>query len=52
VTTALEARNRAAAGPTAPPEGLTMISVGYPDNPFTDQGLISTASDASMIPID
>jgi tRNA pseudouridine38-40 synthase len=35
VTAALEARNRAAAGPTAPPEGLTMISVGYPDDPFT-----------------
>jgi tRNA pseudouridine38-40 synthase len=52
VTTALEAKNRAAAGPTAPPEGLTMISVGYDHNPFTNQGLISRASDASMIPID
>jgi tRNA pseudouridine38-40 synthase len=52
VTTALEARNLAAAGPTAPPEGLALIYVGYNDNPFSDQGLISMASDASMIPID
>jgi len=52
MTTVLEAKNRAAAGPTAPPEGLTLIGVGYADNPFTDQGLSSTASDASMIPID
>jgi tRNA pseudouridine38-40 synthase len=36
VTAALEARNRAAAGPTAPPEGLALISVGYEDNPFGD----------------
>jgi tRNA pseudouridine38-40 synthase len=35
ITTALNARNRAAAGPTAPPEGLTLIGVGYDDNPFT-----------------
>jgi tRNA pseudouridine38-40 synthase len=52
MTTVLEAKNRAAAGPTAPPEGLTLIGVGYTDNPFTGQGLISTAIDASMIPID
>jgi tRNA pseudouridine38-40 synthase len=35
VSTALEARNRAAAGPTAPPEGLALISVGYKHNPFS-----------------
>jgi tRNA pseudouridine38-40 synthase len=52
ITAALEAKNRAAAGPTAPPEGLALISVGYDHNPFTGQGLISRASDASMIPID
>ncbi|MDR3531380.1 MAG: tRNA pseudouridine(38-40) synthase TruA [Rhodopila sp.] len=52
VTAALEARNRAAAGPTAPADGLTLIAVGYADNPFSDQGVTSTASDARMIPID
>jgi tRNA pseudouridine38-40 synthase len=36
VVAALQARDRSAAGPTAPPEGLTLVSVGYPDNPFTD----------------
>lgn len=35
LTAALEARNRAAAGPTAPPDGLTLISVGYAEDPFT-----------------
>lgn len=34
VTATLEAKNRAAAGPTAPPAGLALISVGYPQNPF------------------
>jgi tRNA pseudouridine38-40 synthase len=36
VAAALDARDRAAAGPTAPPEGLTLMEVGYPDNPFRD----------------
>lgn len=36
ITQALEARNRAAAGPTAPPDGLTLIGVGYPEDPFRD----------------
>jgi tRNA pseudouridine38-40 synthase len=34
VTAALQARNRAAAGPTAPPDGLTLRTVGYADDPF------------------
>jgi tRNA pseudouridine38-40 synthase len=34
VATALEAKDRAAAGPTAPPNGLTLIGVGYPVSPF------------------
>lgn len=32
--TALEACDRAACGPVAPPDGLYMTAVGYPDDPF------------------
>jgi tRNA pseudouridine38-40 synthase len=36
VAAALLACDRSAAGPTAPSEGLTLIEVGYPDDPFRD----------------
>lgn len=52
VTAALQARNRAAAGPTAPPDGLALIGVGYPTDPFSVQGLINIAIEAKTIPID
>ena len=34
VAEALAARNRAKAGPTAPPDGLCMLAVVYPEDPF------------------
>jgi tRNA pseudouridine38-40 synthase len=49
VATALEAKDRAAAGPTAPPHGLTLISVDYPVTPFIDP-LIKTSSQKGGMP--
>ncbi len=37
VATALAARNRSAAGPTAPPDGLCLTGVRYPIDPFSDR---------------
>ena len=37
VAAALAARNRAAAGPTAPPQGLTLVGVRYTDDPFSNE---------------
>ncbi len=39
---ALEARDRAACGPVCPPDGLSLMAVGYPKNPFSEQGDMSS----------
>jgi tRNA pseudouridine38-40 synthase len=36
VRTALEAKDRAACGPVCPPQGLYLVGVSYPENPFAD----------------
>jgi tRNA pseudouridine38-40 synthase len=40
VAQALAARNRAEAGPTAPPEGLTLVGVTYPQDPFEREAVL------------
>jgi tRNA pseudouridine38-40 synthase len=37
ITAALEARDRSAAGPTAQSEGLTLMKVSYPEDPFNPE---------------
>jgi tRNA pseudouridine38-40 synthase len=46
VAAALEARDRSSAGPTAPADGLTMVSVGYPVDPFGEPGLLAAQGEA------
>jgi tRNA pseudouridine38-40 synthase len=43
---ALTARDRAAAGPTAPADGLTLVGVTYPQDPFAGAGDSAAASAA------
>ena len=46
VVAALHARSRAAAGPTAPPQGLTLTAVRYPADPFAI-AMIQPGTDAT-----
>jgi tRNA pseudouridine38-40 synthase len=45
---ALSAHDRAAAGPTAPADGLTLVKVSYPRDPFAEADHAATAS-ASVV---
>ena len=45
---ALAARDRSAAGPTAPPDGLTLLAVRYGQDPFTPAGADRTPAPACL----
>jgi tRNA pseudouridine38-40 synthase len=47
VAEALAARDRAAAGPTAPAEGLTLVEVRYPDDPFRPEAASVSSNSAA-----
>ena len=44
VATALAARDRAACGPVAPPDGLVLTGVGYLDDPFAADGRVDSSA--------
>lgn len=48
VKTALEARDRAACGPIAPPQGLCLTGVTYPSDPFSDAASASGAAASGL----